>query len=118
MARSILNHQQTYKLLVWLDTPERRTEMLEHTDEDMSQRASRELGITITANNISGARRTLGLKKRAEPAPQEPSKDIAALEELLAEQNHRIHALEHNVQALLDRMTTVESHPSIRFNRR
>lgn len=118
MSRSILNHQQTYKLLSWLDTPEHREKLLEVTDEEMSQRASRELGMTITDHNIRGARRTLGLKKRAEAAPKSATPDLAALEELLAEQNSRIYALEHNVQALLDRVTTLESNPVLRFNRR
>jgi hypothetical protein len=118
MSRSHLNHQQTYKLLSWLDTPERRVQLLEVTDDEMSLRATRELGMAITAHNISGARRTLGLKKRAEAAPKTPAADLTALEELLAEQNHRIHALEHNTQALLDRVHTLENNPQLRFSRR
>lgn len=107
MAHNRLSAPQTYQLLKWLDTEEMRARALQETDEVMAAAASKENGFVVTPSNIAGARTTLNLKKRAEPAPAQ-TQDLTALEELLAEQAGRISALEHNTQALLDRVKTLE----------
>ena len=117
MARSLLNHSQSYRLTRWMDTESMKTAAVESTDEAIARQASKELGFSCSANNIASVRRTLGLRKRAETPPSAPTPDQAALEELLNEQNNRIHALEHNVQALLDRVTGIENNPVIKFRR-
>lgn len=111
MSRCLLSQTQTYQLLRWLDTEPMRARLMETTDDVMAAEVMKALGFPISPGNILGVRRTLGLRKRAEPAPAKPSADLAALEELLAEQAGKINALEHNVQVLLDRVHTLEKTP-------
>jgi hypothetical protein len=64
--RNMLTLADNYKLLRYFDTTENRSKLLQGTDKEVAEEASKALNLKLTSGNISGVRRALGVNKRTE----------------------------------------------------
>jgi hypothetical protein len=95
-----LTYAERSKLQAWMDMPENTQFVANNSDALAAGKATGELQMDITAGNIAGMRKVLGIDK-TKPAKTEPAHDIdlVALHALVQEHHLQLEPLKNNTLA-------------------
>lgn len=108
--KSYLSYQDRKKLEAWMQEPENTHYVQHESDTDAARKASQDLDpLHLTASNIAGMRKMLGIAKARPTPPPElplpPDLDLAKLQAQVNEQGSQLDALRVQATGMKDTLT-------------